>query len=295
MSLHNLLSSSEGIGDDVPMPPRYNKKRKSHEESGLKTTKLKLGGRLTSNSATGTQTLKREPSALADKGPSTIAKSKYSLHLLPNRRKVGYVSIEERFEELVVHSSFLGMFLIKDVEEDNEEPYVDDVGSFKNTTEESNITSLHQDLECSSSDDNDVDGENDEEELGNRNDKNNNDEDSSITISSDSEDEENPLDVKPSITSRTKEVSKEMRLTDRFRLFYENYEGTVKKRRVRCKLCPGIKIVSFTHFRRHIRNVHENHGRKECEFCRKDFAYSTIVNHRKACQKKAVWSNIELN
>ena len=107
--------------------------------------------------------------------------------------------------------------------------------------------------------------------------KNNNDDDPSITISSDSEDDETY--TKLAGTPRKEIVSQ------RYKLFYENYEGTENNRKVRCKLCPGRYILSFANFHRHIKYVHENHGRQKCKVCHKEYALSTFKAHIKTCQK----------
>jgi len=312
------MSSSEDVNDDVPLRLRYYK-RKCSGGGGEPSSSKRFGrpgpaSSMSSNLKTtqaGPMSSKRksyEPAtALVDRGPSA-SMSKFNLHLQSNSRKIGYVSIDKGHEELLIKSSFMKMFLCKDdIKEEKVElePDVNDVGSSKNATNESNFTLL-QDLEYSSSgsDDNDRDDNDDdmknsdsdtssEEELENMNETNNNDEDSSITISSDSEDEVKPQTVKSPATSRTKHVPKKMSITDRFRLLYENYEGTGKKRRVRCKLCPGTYILTFRNFHKHVANVHENHERKECEFCHKDFSHSYIKEHRRICEKKAAWSQIE--
>ena len=225
--------------------------------------------------------------------------TKYDLHLRSNGWRIGNVEIVEGYEEYLVKSSFKEIFLLKDsVKEEQEE---NNVRSSKNTTIESTLTSLKEDLDCSSSSE-EEDSENSEELDNDVNDSdtshdvskvNNNNNDSSHTISSDSADEETLSKVKTSSPHRFQD--KKINMTERFKLLYENYEGTGKNRRVRCKLCPGSHVLTFRNFHQHIRNVHERHERQECEFCHKDYAYSNIKSHKRKCQRLAAWSKIEFN
>ena len=120
-----------------------------------------------------------------------------------------------------------------------------------------------------------------------------NNNDLSITISSDSEDEGRQTNVKTSSSTRSTNVTKKINTntsTDNLKLFYEDYEGAGKTRKIRCNLCPGRKVLRWKSFPKHIRNVHEIHERQVCEFCEKDFAYSHFAKHRRACQKKGAGS-----
>ena len=196
------------------------------------------------------------------------------------------------YEDYLVKSSLFEMFLCKEGIDEREETGADD-GCSKDTTHVSNLSMLEEDLECSSSDENDDNDDDDsdsdtsssdEEKEHENNDKtgkdfekNNNDDDPSITISSDSEDDKSKVAVTPK--------KKEIVGSQRYKLFYEDYEGTGKRRKVRCKLCPGNHILTFSNFHWHIKYVHENHGRQTCNFCHKDYAFSFIKAHIKTCQK----------
>ena len=284
------------------------KSTKVEARVGPTSSKSKMSKPLTASS-------KQKLPSSGDPTPSLSSMSKYNLHLQSNGWRIGNVEIAKGYEEYLVKSSFVKMFIRKDGVEDvvKEENDVDDVGSSKDTTRESKFTILTEDLECSSSSD-DKDGENNDdvrnndnensgsdtssdEDHGDKNENviknNNNDDDLSITISSDSEDEGRQTNVKTSSSTRSTNVTKKINTntsTDNLKLFYEDYEGAGKTRKIRCNLCPGRRVLRWKSFPKHIRNVHEIHERQVCEFCEKDFAYSHFAKHRRACQKKGAGS-----
>lgn len=328
-----VMSSSEYVEHNLPLS--YYKKRKS-SGSGPKTSILKaeedpMSSKMFSTpvpasskskvpkTAAGPMSFKRTPNPVSHMpskqnpqdevvgGSSLTPMSKFNLHLQSSRRKIGHLSIVKGYEEYLVKSTFTEMFLCKDgVKEEKEETDADEIGSSKTATDESNFTSLQEDLEFSSSDDDDSDKDDDDvknsdsdtssgeggEELR-TNDKptsvNNNDGEASTIISSDSEDEEERITTARSSIPRIADI------TERIKCFYDYVEGEGIKRKVRCKLCPGMTILQFKSFHQHIKNVHENHERQKCELCHKNFAYSHFQKHRKDCQKRAAWSQIELN
>ena len=240
--------------------------------------------------------------------------TKFNIHLQSNGRNIGSVEIENGFEEYLVNSTFVEMFLCKEeIEEKAEMDVVDKDAveeSSKNPKRRSNFDLLKEDLECSSSsededsdsdgnldDDSDSDTSSSDEEdeyvknvdTGNTSKNNNNDENPSVTISSDSEGNEAHKVIN---APKMKKFS----ISDRFKLFYNNYEGEGKKRKVRCKLCPGNHVMLHTNFHRHIKEVHEpGRARRTCEVCHKDYSSSYIRHHKKTCQEKSNWSQLKFN
>ena len=268
-------------GDDPStFQSAMSKSTKVEARVGPTSSKSKMSKPLTASS-------KQKLPSSGDPTPSLSSMSKYNLHLQSNGWRIGNVEIAKGYEEYLVKSSFVKMFIRKDGVEDvvTEENDVDDVGSSKDTTRESKFTILTEDLECSSSSE-DKDGENNDDIWNNNNENsgsdtssdedhgdtnaiknNNNDDDLSITISSDSEDEGRQTNVETSSSTRSTNVPKKINTqisTDNLKLFYQDYEGAGETRKIRCNLCPGRRVLRWKSFPKHIRNVHEGHERQVC-------------------------------